>query len=51
MHVTGLSKSVAAGLRAGASARPRLIRSLREISGGAMVALGLGLALAKRPAT
>lgn len=41
----------AAGLRAGASARPRLIRSVREISGGAMVALGLGLALAKRPAT
>ncbi|RAI57176.1 LysE family translocator [Roseicella frigidaeris] len=37
-------------LRKGAAARPALIRRLREASGGAMVALGLGLALAKRPA-
>ncbi len=36
-------------IRDGATARPGLIRRLREISGGAMVALGVGLALAKRP--
>ncbi len=41
----------ASGIRAGAAARPNLVRRLREGSGGAMVALGLGLALAKRPAT
>lgn len=39
----------ASSLRNGAAARPTLVRRLREASGGAMVALGLGLALAKRP--
>lgn len=39
----------ASRIRAGASARPNLVRRLREASGGAMVALGLGLALARRP--
>jgi len=39
------------GIREGAAARPGLIRRLREASGGAMIALGVGLALAKRPAT
>ncbi|WP_426954810.1 LysE family translocator [Muricoccus radiodurans] len=39
----------AAGVRAGAAARPGLIRRLREASGAAMIALGLGLALARRP--
>ncbi|MDJ0387789.1 LysE family translocator [Roseomonas sp. E05] len=38
-------------IREGAAARPALIRRLREASGAAMIALGLGLALAKRPAT
>ena len=37
-------------IREGAAARPNLIRRLREGSGGAMVLLGVGLALAKRPA-
>jgi len=41
----------ASGIRDGAAARPALVRRLREASGGAMVALGIGLALAKRPAT
>lgn len=41
---------LASGIREGAAARPGLIRRLRQASGGAMVALGLGLALAKRPA-
>ena len=41
----------AAGVRAGAAARPGLIRRLREASGAAMIALGLGLALVRRPAT
>ena len=41
----------ASGIRDGASARPGLIRRLREASGAAMMALGIGLALAKRPAT
>ncbi len=41
----------AGGIRSGAAARPDLIRRLREASGGAMIALGLGLALARRPAT
>ncbi len=36
-------------LREGAVARPSLIRRLREASGGAMVALGVGLAFARRP--
>jgi threonine/homoserine/homoserine lactone efflux protein len=41
----------ASGIRKGAAARPALIRRLREASGAAMVALGIGLALARRPAT
>ena len=40
----------ASGIRHGAAARPALIRRLREGSGGAMIALGIGLAMAKRPA-
>jgi threonine/homoserine/homoserine lactone efflux protein len=40
----------ASGVREGAVARPALIRRLREGSGAAMVALGIGLALTKRPA-
>lgn len=40
----------ASGIREGATARPALIRRLREASGAAMIALGVGLALAKRPA-
>lgn len=40
----------AGDIREGAAARPALIRRIREASGAAMVALGLGLALAKRPA-
>ena len=39
----------AGGIRSGAAARPALIRRLREGSGAAMIALGIGLALAKRP--
>ncbi|WP_043833245.1 LysE family translocator [Muricoccus aerilatus] len=39
----------ASGIRGGARARPVLIRRLRAGSGAAMVALGAGLALAKRP--
>jgi threonine/homoserine/homoserine lactone efflux protein len=42
---------VASGIREGAAARPGLIRRMREASGAAMIALGVGLALAKRPAT
>lgn len=42
--------AIAAGsIRDGATARPALIRHLREGSGAAMMALGVGLALAKRP--
>ncbi len=41
----------ASGIREGAAARPALIRRLREASGAVMIALGLGLALAKRPAS
>ncbi|WP_293853580.1 LysE family translocator [uncultured Alsobacter sp.] len=40
----------ASGIRNGAAARPTLVRRLREASGGAMIALGVGLALARRPA-
>jgi threonine/homoserine/homoserine lactone efflux protein len=40
----------ASRIRDGAAARPAFIRRLREASGAAMIALGLGLALAKRPA-
>jgi threonine/homoserine/homoserine lactone efflux protein len=41
----------ASGIREGAATRPELTKRLREASGGAMIALGVGLALAKRPAT
>jgi threonine/homoserine/homoserine lactone efflux protein len=41
----------ASGIREGAVARPALIRRLREASGAAMIALGVGLAVAKRPAS
>jgi threonine/homoserine/homoserine lactone efflux protein len=41
----------AGNIREGAAARPALIRRLREASGALMIALGLGLVLAKRPAT
>lgn len=41
----------AAGVRSGVASRPGLVRRLREASGGAMIALGLGLLLARRPAT
>lgn len=34
----------------GAMTRPGLIRRMRQASGGAMIALGLGLAFARRPA-
>ncbi len=45
-----MAVALAAGrLRQGAAARPTLVRRLREASGGAMIALGLGLAVAKRP--
>ena len=37
-------------IRASAQARPNLIRRMREASGGAMIALGIGLVLTKRPA-
>jgi threonine/homoserine/homoserine lactone efflux protein len=40
----------AGGIRDGAAARPALIARLRAASGAAMVALGLGLAFARRPA-
>ena len=40
----------ASGIRESAAARPALIRRLREASGAAMITLGIGLALAKRPA-
>jgi threonine/homoserine/homoserine lactone efflux protein len=41
----------ASGIRQGAAARPALVRRLRQGSGAAMVALGLGLAFARRPGT
>lgn len=41
----------ASRLRAEAAARPGLICRLQQASGTAMIALGLGLALAKRPAS
>ena len=40
----------AGGVKNGAAARPALVRRLREASGAAMIALGIGLTLAKRPA-
>lgn len=42
---------LASGIRDGAKASPVLIRRLRQGSGAGMVALGLGLALARRPAS
>lgn len=39
----------ASGVRDGAAARPALIRRLRQASGAAMIALGVGLAVARRP--
>jgi threonine/homoserine/homoserine lactone efflux protein len=39
----------ASRVRAGVATRPSLVRRLREASGVAMIALGLGLTLAKRP--
>lgn len=39
----------AGGIRDGAAARPALIRRLREASGAAMIALGAGLVLVRRP--
>jgi threonine/homoserine/homoserine lactone efflux protein len=41
----------ASRIREGAAAGPALIRRLRQTSGAVMVALGLGLTVAKRPAT
>ena len=41
----------ASGIQEGAAARPQLIRRLREASGAAMIALGVGLAVARRPAS
>ncbi|MBL6455464.1 LysE family translocator [Belnapia sp. T6] len=41
----------ASRIRDGAAARPALIRRLREASGAAMIALGCGLALVRRPAS
>ncbi|RAZ92950.1 LysE family translocator [Mesorhizobium hawassense] len=40
----------ASRIRQGATGRSGMIRRLREVSGGAMIALGIGLAVAKRPA-
>ncbi|MDX8499377.1 LysE family translocator [Mesorhizobium sp. VK4C] len=40
----------ASRIREGAAGRSGVIRRLREASGGAMIALGIGLAIAKRPA-
>jgi len=40
----------ASRIREGAAARPALIRRLREASGAAMITLGVGLVMAKRPA-
>jgi threonine/homoserine/homoserine lactone efflux protein len=40
----------ASSIREGARARPVMIRRLRQTSGAAMMALGIGLALAKGPA-
>jgi threonine/homoserine/homoserine lactone efflux protein len=39
----------AGGVRAGVAAHPRLARRLREASGGFLIALGVGLSLARRP--
>jgi threonine/homoserine/homoserine lactone efflux protein len=37
-------------IRESARARPNVIRRIREASGGGMIALGVGLALTRRPA-
>jgi threonine/homoserine/homoserine lactone efflux protein len=42
---------LASSIRKGAAARPTLVRRLQEGSGAGMVALGVGLAMAKRPAS
>ena len=43
--------SFAAGsVRAGMAGNPSLVHRLREASGGAMIALGIGLLMAERPA-
>ena len=42
---------LASSIREGASARPALVRRLREGSGAAMIALGIGLAMARKPAS
>jgi threonine/homoserine/homoserine lactone efflux protein len=39
------------GMRAGMTGRPDLVRRLRVASGAAMIVLGLGLLLVRRPAT
>ena len=39
----------ASRIREGATGRTNVIRRLREASGGAMIALGIGLAVARRP--
>jgi threonine/homoserine/homoserine lactone efflux protein len=39
----------AASILTGAAVRPSLVRRLREASGAAMIALGVGLALTRRP--
>lgn len=45
-----VAADAASGIRSGAAARPNLVSRLREGSGAMMIAPGLGLALAKRPA-
>jgi threonine/homoserine/homoserine lactone efflux protein len=42
---------LASSIRDGAAARPTLVRRLREGAGAAMIALGVGLAMAKKPAS
>ncbi|MDP1581969.1 MAG: LysE family translocator [Bradyrhizobium sp.] len=42
---------LASRIRDGATARPALVRRLREGSGAAMIALGIGLAMARKPAS
>jgi hypothetical protein len=37
-------------LRDGAAARQALVRRLQQASGATMIALGIGLAMARRPA-
>ncbi|PBB87502.1 MULTISPECIES: LysE family translocator [unclassified Mesorhizobium] len=48
--VDGVVAFVASRVREGAAGRSGGIRRLREASGGAMIALGVGLAIARRPA-